>query len=214
MSLLKLLQNFFFTTTHNPELDEATRRHYNLPETEYGKGIVLSKEEENRQMKLSEKMGNQLVTMLVASVQEHYSLSEQVQVLESIDRAIHYVAGRLFPDLDYENIWYTDDYDIIQLAKDMGFGDETLPHWPEETNYYNRYLEITASDLVQIFLGFSEEALLEDYKFGANVDKWMQYLLRETLKSRQRQAREKKKQQEALRFSPEKLKFLKNQNKI
>jgi hypothetical protein len=55
---------------------------------------------------------------------------------------------------------------------------------------------------VQIFLGFLEEALLDEYKFGADLDSWVRYLLRETLKSRQRLAREEQKQDEALRFSP------------
>ena len=104
--------------------------------------------------------------------------------------------------MDHRNIWYTDYYDLIELAKDMGFGDDTLPRWPEEQNHSKRYLELTVSDLVQIFLGFSEEALLDEYQFGADVDMWVKYLLRETLKSRRRFARERQKQDEALRFSP------------
>jgi hypothetical protein len=94
----------------------------------------------------------------------------------------------------------------------MGLGDRTLPHWPEESNSFNRYLELTTSDLVQIFLGFLEEALLDEYKFGADLDSWVRYLLRETLKSRQRLARERQKHDEAFHFPPQILKIT-EQNK-
>jgi len=82
---------------------------------------------------------------------------------------------------------------------------------------FQRGKELGASDLIQIFLGFSEEALLDEYQFGADVDKWVKYLLRETLKSRQRFARERQKQNDALRFSPDIYKVIereKNQQNI
>ena len=204
MSLLRLFQSFT-SSTHNPQLDEARRKHNSLPKTEYGKGSKLSKSEIDRDRRITFQRGEELGRALKAAVEEHYPPSEQERVIDSLMRALTPlgIKARIFPDMDYENIWYTDYYDLIQLAKDMGFGDETLPHWPEDSNRFKRYLELSTSNLVQIFLGFSEEALLEEYQFGANTDKWVKYLLRETLKSRQRTLRERQKQEEALRFSPE-----------
>jgi hypothetical protein len=157
-----------------------------------------------RDKQITSQRGYQLGRSLRAAIEEHYSAPEQQRVIDNLMKAIVYLGNnaRIFPDMDYEDIWYTDYYDLIELAKDMGLGDRTLPHWPEESNSFNRYLELTTSDLVQIFLGFLEEALLDEYKFGADLDSWVRYLLRETLKSRQRLAREEQKQDEALRFSP------------
>jgi hypothetical protein len=203
MSLFELLQRLI-SGTHNPELDAARKNHDNLPKSEYFEGS-LSKNELDKDKQTSQQRGYELGRIFKAAIEEHYSSSEQDRVKDSLMKAITRLAtkGRIFPDMDYENIWYTDYYDLVELAKDMGFGDETLPHWPEEPNHSNRYLELTVSDLVQIFLGFSEESLLDEYQFGADVDKWVKYLLRETLKSRKRFARECQKHDEALRFSPE-----------
>jgi hypothetical protein len=142
--------------------------------------------------------------MLRAVVKEYYSPAEQNRVSGIVIRAIDRLASKanIFPDMEYQNVWYTDHYDIIELAKNMGFGSESLPHWQEESNCYYRYLELTASDLVQILVSFAEEALLEEYQSGADVDKWLGYVLREALKSKQRQARDRYKQMEALRVSP------------
>ncbi|TAE61078.1 MAG: hypothetical protein EAZ76_00965 [Nostocales cyanobacterium] len=207
MSLLKLLQTFI-SGTHNPELDAARIKHDSLPKTEYGKGERLSKDELDKDKQITFQRGYELGQILSAAIKEHYSPPEQQRVIDSLMRAMIYLGNkaRIFPDMDYENIWYTDYYDLIELAKDMGLGDDTLPHWPEESNRFNRYLELTTSDLVQIFLGFFEEALLDEYKFGADLDRWVKYLLRETLKSRQRLARERQKHDEAFRFSPQILK--------
>jgi hypothetical protein len=203
MSLFELLQRLI-SGTHNPELDAARKKHDNLPKSEYFEG-ALSKNEFEKDKQTTRQRGYELGRIFKAAIEEHYSPSEQDRVKDSLLKAITPLAtkGRIFPDMDHKNIWYTDYYDLIELAKDMGFGDDTLPHWPEEQNHSKRYLELTVSDLVQIFLGFSEEALLDEYQFGADVDKWVKYLLRETLKSRQRFARERQKQDEALRFSPE-----------
>ncbi|BCU12496.1 MULTISPECIES: hypothetical protein [Microcystis] len=218
MSLFELFQRFT-SNTHNPQLDESRRKHDQLPKTEYGKGERLTKSEIDRDKKTTFQRGKELGQLFRAAIEEHYSPSEQERVKDSLLKAINYLAikARIFPDMDHENIWYTDYYDLIELAKDMSFGDDTLPHWPEEPNHSNRYLELTASDLIQIFLGFSEEALLDEYQFGADVDKWVKYLLRETLKSRQRFARERQKQNDALRFSPDIYKVIereKNQQNI
>jgi hypothetical protein len=207
MSLIKLLQTLI-SGTHNPELDAARINHDTLPQSEYFQGEKLSKDQLERDKQITSQRGYQLGRSLRAAIEEHYSAPEQQRVIDSLMKAIVYLGNnaRIFPDMDYEDIWYTDYYDLIELAKDMGLGDRTLPHWPEESNSFNRYLELTTSDLVQIFLGFLEEALLDEYKFGADLDSWVRYLLRETLKSRQRLAREQQKQDEALRFSPEILK--------
>ncbi|MFM6113290.1 MAG: hypothetical protein ACKPEO_03230 [Sphaerospermopsis kisseleviana] len=203
MSLLKLLQTLIFGT-HNPELDAARINHDSLPQSEYFQGEKLSKDQLERDKQITSQRGYQLGRSLIAAIEEHYSAPEQQRVINNLVKAIVYLGNnaRIFPDMDYKDIWYTDYYDLIELAKDMGLGDRTLPHWPEESNSFNRYLELTTSDLVQIFLGFLEEALLDEYKFGADLDSWVRYLLRETLKSRQRLAREQQKQDEALRFSP------------
>lgn len=207
MSIFKLLQTLI-SGTHNPELDEARIKHDSLPKTEYGKDHNLSKKELERDKQITFQRGYELGQILTAAIQEHYSSSEQNRVIDSLMKAMVYLGNnaRIFPDMDYENIWYTDYYDLIELAKDMGLGDYTLPHWPEESNPFKRYLELTTSDLVQIFLSFVEEALLDEYKFGADVDTWIKYLFRETLKSRKRLASEKQKQDESLRCSPEILK--------
>jgi hypothetical protein len=203
MSLLKLLQTLI-SGTHNPEVDAARINHDSLPQSEYFQGEKLSKDQLERDKQITSQRGYQLGRSLRAVIEEHYSAPEQQRVIDNLMKAIVYLGNnaRIFPDMDYEDIWYTDYYDLIELAKDMGLGDRTLPHWPEESNSFNRYLELTTSDLVQIFLGFLEEALLDEYKFGADLDSWVRYLLRETLKSRQRLAREEQKQDEALRFSP------------
>ena len=203
MSLIKLLQTLI-SGTHNPELDAARINHDSLPQSEYFQGEKLSKDQLERDKQITSQRGYQLGRSLRAVIEEHYSAPEQQRVIDNLMKAIVYLGNnaRIFPDMDYEDIWYTDYYDLIELAKDMGLGDRTLPHWPEESNSFNRYLELTTSDLVQIFLGFLEEALLDEYKFGADLDSWVRYLLRETLKSRQRLAREEQKQDEALRFSP------------
>ncbi|MDB9535979.1 hypothetical protein PN451_09040 [Dolichospermum planctonicum CS-1226] len=203
MSLLKLLQTLI-SGTHNPELDAARINHDSLPQSEYFQGEKLSKDQLERDKQITSQRGYQLGRSLRAAIEEHYSAPEQQRVIDNLMKAIVYLGNnaRIFPDMDYEDIWYTDYYDLIELAKDMGLGDRTLPHWPEESNFFNRYLELTNSDLVQIFLGFLEEALLDEYKFGADLNSWVRYLLRETLKSRQRLAREQQKEDEALRFSP------------
>ena len=207
MSLLKLLQTLI-SGTHNPELDAARINHDSLPQSEYFQGEKLSKDQLERDKQISSQKGYQLGQSLRAAIEEHYSAPEQQRVTDSLMKAIVYLGNnaRIFPDMDYEDIWYTDYYDLIELAKDMGLGDRTLPHWPEESNSFNRYLELTNSDLVQIFLGFLEEALLDEYKFGADLDSWVRYLLRETLKSRQRLARERQKHDEAFHFPPQILK--------
>ncbi|MGK7949520.1 MAG: hypothetical protein AB4368_12150 [Xenococcaceae cyanobacterium] len=59
--------------------------------------------------------------------------------------------GRLFPDMDTVDIWYTDYYDLIQCAEKLGLGDPRLPHWPEEPNDHYRYLELSKNELVNLF---------------------------------------------------------------
>lgn len=211
MSFFELLQRLVFST-HNPKLDAARKSHDKLPRSKYFGGS-LSKDEFEKDKQTSRQRGYELGRIFKAAIEEYYSASERDRVKDNLLKGITRLAtkARIFPDMDYEDIWYTDYYDLIQLAKDMGIGDDTLPHWPEEPNQSKRYLELTVSDLVQIFLGFSEEALLDEYQFGADVEKWIQYLLRETLKSRQRFTREHQKQDEALRFPPEILKVIKQE---
>jgi len=60
--------------------------------------------------------------------------------------------SRLFPDLDAMNIWYTDHYDLLKYAGKLGMGDSRLPHYPEEPNANFRYLELSTSEIVEIFI--------------------------------------------------------------
>lgn len=213
MSLFELLQKLI-SGTHNPGLDAARTKHDDLPKSEYFEGF-LSKIEFEKDKQTTRQRGYELGQIFKAAIEEHYSPSEQNRVKDGLLKAMTRLTAkcRIFPDMDHRYIWYTDYYDLIELAKVMGFGDDTLPHWPEEQNHSKRYLELTVSDLVQIFLGFSEEALLDEYQFGADVDMWVKYLLRETLKSRRRFARERQKQDEALRFSPEIYKVIEQERK-
>lgn len=191
--------------THDPRLNAARENHDDLPKSKYfNEGI--SKEEIEHDKKTTFQRGFELGQVFKAAIEEHYSSPEQEQVRDNLLKAIIHLAtkAKIFPDMDYENIWYTDYYDLIKLAKDMGVGDDTLPHWPEEKNISKRYLELSSSDLFQIFLAFSEEALLDECQFGADIDKWVEYLFRETLKSRRRFARERQKQNDTLYFSPPK----------
>lgn len=205
MSLLNLLPILPSETTHNPQLNEARRRHNNLPKSVRDKFYRVAELDLNQARKIAQQRYLELGKMLRAMVKEYYASIEQERVNSIIIRVIDRLASQasIFPDMEYSNVWYTDSYDIIELAKDMGFGDRSLPHWREEPNFYNRYLEITASDLVQILLAFAEEALLDEYQSGANIDKWVEYIFREALKSRKRFARDRRKQNEALRISPQ-----------
>lgn len=204
MSLLKFLSVFKISDRSlNPQLDRARRRHDRLPTTQSDKFYNLAKNDFKQAQTIARQRYYQLGQMLRAVIEEHYSLAEQYVISSIITRAIDRLASkvRIFPDIDFENIWYTDYYDLITLARDMGFGDETLPHWAEEPNYDNRYLELNLSDLVQILLGFAEEALLEEYQPGADIDKWLEYVFKEALKSRKRLARNLQRQNATLWLS-------------
>lgn len=205
MSLLNLLPILVSETTHNPQLDRARKRHSSLPKSDSDKFYQVAEFNLNQARNIAQQRYLELGQMLRAMVKEYYSSKEQDRINSIIIRAIDRLASQvgIFPDMEYPHIWYTDNYDMIELAKDMGFGDRTLPHWREESNFYNRYLEIAASDLVQILLAFAEEALLDEYQAGADIDRWLEYIFRETLKSRQRFARARQRQNEALRISPQ-----------
>ncbi|MGF1538929.1 MAG: hypothetical protein ACFCU5_00530 [Pleurocapsa sp.] len=205
MSLFKKISKLFPKTSYNPQLDKARQQHDNLPKTKYDKFYLIAEQDLQQARNVAQQRYYSLAKMLRAVVKEYYSPAEQNKVSNIVIRVIDRLASKanIFPDMEYQNIWYTDHYDIIELARDMGFGSESLPHWQEESNWYYRYLELTASDLVQILISFAEEALLEEYQSGADVDKWLRYVFRETLKSRKRQARDRYKQMEALRVSPE-----------
>lgn len=205
MSLLKFLPKLISGTTHNPQLEKARHRHNSLPKTKYDKFYILAEHDPQQAKTIAQQRYYHLAQMLRAVVKEYYSPAEQNKVSSIVIRAIDRLACKtnIFPDMEHKNIWYTDHYDVIELAREMGFGNESLPHWQEESNCYYRYLEITASDLVQILISFAEEALLEEYQSGADVDKWLGYVFREALKSRKRLARDRYRQMQALRVSPE-----------
>ena len=200
MLLTKLRTLFAAETTSNPQLDRARSRHQNLPKTEHDKFYACAHQDYRQACEIAQDRYTDLAQMLRAVVKEHYTSAEQNKINAIIISAIDILASKanIFPDMDYENVWYTDHYDLIELARNMGVGDETLPHWEKESNVYNRYLEIRGSDLVQILLEVSEEALIDGYQSGTNVDTWFSYIARETLKSRKRLSRYRCKQNESL----------------
>ena len=204
MSLLRLLPKLISGTTHNPQLERARNRHNSLPKSQYDKFYLMAERDPQQAKTIAQQRYYHLAQMLRAVVKEYYSPAEQNKVSKIVIRVIDRLASKtnIFPDMEYQNIWYTDHYDFIELAREMGLGNESLPHWQEESNYYHRYLELASSDLIQILMCFAEEALLEEYQPGADVDKWLKYVFREALKSRQRLARARYKQIEALRVSP------------
>lgn len=67
--------------------------------------------------------------------------------------------GRLFPDMDTVDIWYTDYYDLIKCAEKLGLGDFRLPHWSEECNNYYKYLELSKNELIIIFISITDAIL-------------------------------------------------------
>jgi hypothetical protein len=160
--------------TRNPRLNAARENHDDLPRSEYF-NEEISKEEIEQDKKTTFQrgfeMGFEIGQVFKATIEEHYPSSEQGLVKDNLMKVITHLAtkAKIFPDMDHENILYTDYYDLIELAKDMGVGDDTLSHWPEEKNISKRYLELSSSDLFQIFLAFSEEALLDEYQFGADI---------------------------------------------
>ena len=203
MLLYKLLPDFSFETTHNPWLFKARKRHNALPKTEHDKFCHLADLDYQQACNLVQHRYENLAQMLRASIAEHYISAEQNKINKIIIFLIDIFTSKayIFPDMDYQGVWYCDHYDLIELARNMGIGDETLPHWQQERNLYNRYLEISTSDLAKILLEIAEEALIEGYQPGADVNKWFSYVVRETLKSRKRLSRYRQKQSEALYIS-------------
>jgi len=207
MFSLKLFQPLHLETSHNPQLDRARQRHNKLPKTEHDKFYQLSEYNYRQARDIAQDRYTNLAQMLRAVIKEHYTSAEETKVNNTVIRIIDILASKanIFPDMDYENVWYTDRYDLIELARNMGVGDETLPHWHAESNLFNRYLEISSSDLVQMLLDIAEEALIDPYQSGADVDRWFSYIARETLKSRRRLSRYRQKQYESLWVSPKSL---------
>lgn len=200
MFLSKLLPVFSSETSHNPLLHKARQRHNNLPKTEHDKFYKLAQQNFPQARQIAQDRYTELAQMLRAVVKEHYTSAEQNKINNIVISLIDILASKasIFPDMDYGNVWYTDHYDVIELARNMGVGDEILPHWQDESNLYNRYLEITASDLVRILLEIADEALIDGYQSGADVNKWFSYIAREALKSRRRLSRYRQRQCESL----------------
>ena len=203
MLLSKLRTLFTAEATYNPQLDRARARHQNLPKTEHDKFYDLAHKDYRLACTIAQERYTVLAQMLRAVVKEHYTSAEQNKINAIIISAIDILASKasIFPDMDYQDIWYTDHYDMIELARNMGVGDETLPHWEKESNFYNRYLEIRGSDLVQILLEIAEEALIDGYQSGANVNLWFSYVAREALKTRKRLSRYRRRQSESIYLS-------------
>ena len=207
MFLLKLLQPLNRKTSHNLRLEKARKRHQKLPKTEHDKFYQLADRDYKQARHIAQDRYTNLAQMLRAVIKEHYSSAEETRINNIVIRIIDILASQanIFPDMDCENVWYTDRYDLIELARNMGVGDETLPHWQEESNFFNRYLEITGSDLVKMLLDIAEEALIDPYQAGSDVNQWFDYIARETLKSRRRLSRYRQKQYESWWISPKNL---------
>ena len=202
MLLDKLLPSFS-QTTHNPLLFKARRRHDSLPKTKHDKFCYLADRDYQQARDIVRHRYENLAQMLRALIREYYISAEQDEINKFIIFLIDIFTSKafVFPDMDCQNVWYCDHYDLIELARNMGIGDETLPHWQQEPNLHNRYLEISTSDLAKILLEIAEEALIEGYQSGADVDKWFSYVVRETLKSRKRLSRYRQKESESLYIS-------------
>jgi len=203
MLLSKLRTLFASETIYNPQLDRARKRHQNLPKSEYDKFYYLAHKDYQEACDIAQDRYTELAQMLRAVVKEHYTSAEENKINAIIISAIDILASKasIFPDMDHEDVWYTDHYDLIELARSMGVGDETLRHWEKESNLCNRYLEIRTADLVQILMEIAEEALIDGYQSGADVNIWFSYVAREALKSRRRISRYRRKQSESLYLS-------------
>ena len=207
MFLLKLFRSLTLETTSNPQLAKARQRHNNLPKTKHDKFFQLASQDYKQARKIAQARYTELAQMLRAVIKEHYTSAEENKINTIVICIIDILASKanIFPDMEYQNVWYTDRYDMIELARNMGVGDETLPHWQEESNIHHRYLELSISDLVQMLLDIAEEALIDPYQAGADINKWFEYIVRETLKSRRRLSRYRQKQNESLWISPKTL---------
>ena len=207
MFSLKLFQPLTFKTSYNPQLDRARQRHNKLPKTKQDKFYKLASKDYQEARNIARDRYTAIAQMLRAVIKEHYISAEENKINHIVIQIIDILASKanIFPDMDYENVWYTDHYDLIELARNTGIGDETLPHWREEPNFSNRYLEISSSDLVQMLVDIAEEALIDPCQAGADVNKWFAYIARETLKSRRRLSRYRQKQYESLWLSAKSL---------
>ena len=139
MLLYKLLPNFSSQTTHNPLLFKARKRHDSLPKTEYDKFCHLSDRDYQQACDIARHRYGNLAQMLRALIKEHYITAEQNTINEIIVFLIDIFTSKayIFPDMDDRNAWYCDHYDLIELARNMGIGDETLPHWQQEPNLHS-----------------------------------------------------------------------------
>lgn len=203
MFLLKLLRSHSDETTHNIQLNNARNRHNNLPKTESDKFARLAHQNYQQARLIAQDKYTELAQMLRALIKEHYTAAEEHKINTIVICLIDILASKanIFPDMEYADVWYTDHYDLIELARNMGVGDETLPHWQEESNHSHRYLELSIADLVRMLLDLSEEALLDPYQAGADIHQWFKYIARETLKSRRRLSRYRQKHNESLWIS-------------
>ena len=207
MFLQKLFRFLASPTSHNPQLEQARKRHNKLPKTQHDKFVALASQNYQEARKVAQERYTDLAQMLRALIKERYTSAEENKINAIVICIIDILASKanIFPDMEYEGVWYTDHYDIIELARNMGVGDETLPHWEKEANLNCRYLEISNSDLVQMILDIAEEAYIDPYRAGADINKWFRYVVRETLKSRRRLSRYRQKHSETLWISPKSL---------
>lgn len=207
MFLFKLFRPLASQTSHNPQLEQARQRHNKLPKTQHDKFAALASQNYKEARKIAQERYTNLAKMLRAVIKERYTSAEENKINTIVICIIDILASKanIFPDMEYDEVWYTDHYDLIELSRNMGVGDETLPHWEEEANLNCRYLEISISDLVQMIIDISEEALIDPYRAGADITKWFRYIVRETLKSRRRLSRYRQKQSEYLWISPKSL---------
>ena len=200
MLLQKLFPSLLPSETHDRQLDRARARHHQLSKTQHDKFRQIADRDYKLAANIAQERYAEMAQMLRARVKEYYSSAEQNKINSTLICLIDILASKahIFPDMDCQNIWYTDHFDLIELARNMGVGDETLPHWETESNDNSRYLEIKASDLVQMLLDLAAEAAIDPYHSGNNVHRWFRYIARETLKSRQRISRYRRQQSETL----------------
>ncbi len=162
--------------------DSNRRRHQNLPESPFfNRDSPKGKSERDRGITREQftRLGKNLGAVILKSYPDGRAADIAGVIAEILVAYINTNPTLLFPDMDFEDVWYTDDYDIIEAAKAMGLGDETLSHWPEESNPHRRYLELSTDEVVQIWMSIVPDILVGNPPIEMEIDIHIQRLLRQ-----------------------------------
>lgn len=97
----------------------------------------------------AEKLGYRIMELIRAEVEpENYP-----ELLQSFTKMLLEDGNSafIFPDMDYETIWYTRKPELISICNALGIGDARLTHWTEEDNNSGEYLEVTQEELATVY---------------------------------------------------------------